>query len=388
MLELLESGSGGPAAAVAVSSSAVAGLSDAELHEFYMECRHRERVAAAEGAAALAEIDRRRSFLREGYLSAAAFVAHRSGDSHCAAAGLVRIARALEGMPHTAGAFQAGEIGTIRVRRLIDAREAAPGEFNNAEEALVDRACHQDAKTFTQTVDLWRQNSASDLTRGEERECFERRRLSLSETFEGMVHVDADLDPVSGETVITAIRALSGPADRDNADGRTPTQRRADAISEICRGYLDSGEAPIAGGQKPHINVIVDLDGLAGGTVTRSEIGEGRILGPAARAFLACDATVCGVLMEGPNEILQMGRRARTATPAQLRALAIRDRGCVIPGCGRPSSWCDAHHEVAWIHGGLTNIECMRLVCRPHHMMIHLGLLDLPKRSRPTALGP
>ena len=57
------------------------------------------------------------------------------------------------------------------------------------------------------------------------------------------------------------------------------------------------------------------------------------------------------------------------------------DRGCVIPGCGRPSSWCDAHHEVAWIHGGLTNIECMRLVCRPHHMMIHLGLLDLPKRE-------
>ncbi|OFW66078.1 MAG: hypothetical protein A2Z12_10335 [Actinobacteria bacterium RBG_16_68_21] len=371
----------GPAAAGLPGATAVSEMSDGELHEFYLERRRRERAAAAEGAMALAEIDRRRSFLREGYLSAAAFVAHRSGDSHRAAAGLVRIARSLPEMPHTSAAFHAGEIGSVRVRRLIDAWEAAPHRFATVEEALVDRGCHQDARTFTQTVDLWRQNAAAGLSRLEERERFERRRLSFSETIEGMVHVDADLDPVSGETVISAIRALSGPADRDDADGRTSTQRRADALGEICRRYLDSGDAPISGGQRPHLNVIVDIDGLTGGAVTRSEIGEGRVLGPAAREFLACDATVCAVLMEGPDEVLQMGRRARTATPAQLRALAVRDGGCVIPGCGRPPGWCDAHHEVPWIRGGLTNVEGMRLVCRPHHVMIHLGLLDLPKRE-------
>jgi 5-methylcytosine-specific restriction protein A len=97
--------------------------------------------------------------------------------------------------------------------------------------------------------------------------------------------------------------------------------------------------------------------------------------------MLARDATVCGVLMEGPHEVLQMGRRARTATPAQLRALAIRDGGCVIPGCGRPPDWCDAHHLVPWTRGGATDINDMRLVCRPHHTMIHLGLLDLPQRE-------
>jgi hypothetical protein len=359
----------------------VAGLSDAELHEFYLECRRRERVAAAEGAAALAEINRRRSFHREGYLSASAFVAHRAGDSHRAAAGRVRIARALERMPGTADAFEQGDIDEVRVRRLIDAREAAPEAFGEAEAALVDEARSLDAGTFTKTVVLWRHNTAAELARRTERDLYERRRLCVADTFEGMVRLDAELDPVSAETVIAAIGALAGPANRDGGDGRTPTQRRADALTELCRRYLDAGEAPISGGQKPHLNVVVDLDALTGGAVTRSQIGQERVLGPAAREFLACDATVCGVLMEGPHEVLQMGRRARTATPAQLRALAVRDRGCVIPGCGRPPDWCDAHHHIPWIHGGLTDIGDMSLVCRPHHMMIHLGLLDLPRRE-------
>jgi hypothetical protein len=356
-------------------------MPDDELHGFYEECRRRERVAAAEGAAALAEIDRRRSFSGEGYLSAVAFVAHRAGDSHQAAAGRVRLARALEAMPHTAAAFGAGHIDVIRVRRLMDAHSDAPDQFGRAEEDLVERARAQEAAAFTQTVAIWRQNIAHQRARLEEQQQFRRRRLTITETFEGMIHLDADMDRISGETVLTAIGALAGPADRDGEDGRTPTQRRVDALGEICRRYLDSGEASISGGQRPHLNVIVDLDALTGGPVTRSQIGHGRPLGPAAREFLACDATVCGVLMEGPHEILQMGRKVRTATPAQLRALAVRDGGCVVPGCGRPPDWCDAHHLIPWIEGGATNTEEMCLLCRPHHILLHLGLLDLPQRE-------
>jgi hypothetical protein len=382
MVGVMTSGPGGMDVAAARDGAAeVTGLSDAHLHAEYVACRRRERTAAAASAAVLAEIDRRASFRREAYLSATAFVADRTGDSHRVAAGLVRVARALGKMPHTAAAFARGDIDTARVRRLIDARQTAPDAFWEAEQALVDGACRLDAATFTQTVAVWCHTAAPKATRRQEREWFERRRLSISQTCEGMVRLDAELDPVSAETVLTAVSAVSGPANRDGSDGRTPTQRRVDALSEICRHYLDSGDAPISGGHKPHLNVIVDLDGLAGGPVSRSQIGQGRILGPAAREFLACDATVCGVLMQGPHEILQMGRRTRTATPAQLRALAIRDGGCVVRGCRRPPSWCDAHHDVPWIHGGLTNTDHMHLVCRPHHMMIHFGLLDLPQRE-------
>jgi hypothetical protein len=356
-------------------------MDDDELHEFYVECRRRERVAAAEGAAALAEIDRRDSYLRGNYLTSVAFVAHQTGDSQQTAAGRVRVARALEAMPHTATAFGAGDIDMVRVRRLMDAHQDAPEEFATAEAELVERARTQEAATFTHTIAIWRQNAAREHALIEERQQFQRRRLTLTDTLEGMIHLEADLDRVTGETVITAIGALAGPANRDGNDGRTPTQRRADALGEICRRYLDTGEAPISGRQRPHLNVTVDLDALTGGTVGRSQIGHQHPLGAAAREFLACDATVCGILMKHPNEPLLMGPKTRTATPAQYRALSVRDGGCVVPGCSRPPDWCDAHHLIPWTRGGSTNIQDMILLCRPHHLAHHLGLLQIPKRE-------
>ncbi|MFH2072263.1 MAG: DUF222 domain-containing protein, partial [Actinomycetota bacterium] len=315
MLEMLA-----PVSDPAGLSDDLGGLSDDELGDWYVECRRRERAAAAEAAAVLGEITRRGSFFRDGFLSATAFVAHRAGDSFQTAAGLVRIGRALQKMPHTAAAYAEGEIDTLRVRRLIDAHQAAPEQFTVDELSLVERACDQDAAGFTETVELWRQQAAPASTRVGERERFERRNLSITETFEGMIRLQAELDQVSGETVIAAIGALAGPANRDGGDGRTPTQRRVDALAEVCRCYLDGGVAPTRNGYRPHLSVIVDLDGLTGGTATRSQIGQRRPLGATAREMLVCDATVCGMVMAGANQVLAMNRQARTATPSQHRA--------------------------------------------------------------------
>jgi hypothetical protein len=279
-------------------------------------------------------------------------------------------------MPETAAAFAAGDIGVMRVRGLVGAREAAPECFAAAEAMLVGQARGLEARDFAAAVEMWRHRVAPAVTATEERDRFERRRLSITDSFDGMVHLEGDLDPVSGEVIITAIGSLAGPANRDGGDGRTPTQRRVDAITEICRNHLDSGEAPVAGGQKPHLHVIVDYQTLYGEAPGGGEVGDRRVIGPAAIEFFACDTIACRVVTNG-SHILDMGRQVRTATPAQLRALAIRDGGCVVPGCGRPPSWCDAHHLLLWVEGGLTNIDEMRLLCRPHHLMLHLGILQL-----------
>ncbi|NQV06439.1 DUF222 domain-containing protein [bacterium] len=361
--------------------SCIETMSDDDLHTHYLECRRRERIAAAASAEVLAEIERRRSYRHDGYLTASAFVAHHTGDPHRTAAGRVRLANALGDMPETSAAFRDGDLDVTRVRRLINARETAPEPFACAEPDLVEQARTADAKGFATTIELWLQRVSLAAVRADERERFERRRLTVFDTLDGMVHLEGDLDPVSAETVITAIGGLAGPANRDGGDGRTPTQRRADALTEICRRFLDGGEAPISGRQTPHLRVIVDIDALTGGPPRRSEIGHRRALGPAAREMLACDATVCGVLLRRGEEILTMGRSSRTATPAQFRALAVRDGGCVVPGCDRPPDWCDAHHIVPWIQGGVTDVNDMVLVCRPHHVMHHLGSLRLPQRE-------
>jgi uncharacterized protein DUF222 len=79
-----------------------------------------------------------------------------------------------------------------------------------------------------------------------------------------MVRVDADLDPANGEPLLTAVGAVvdeqarSGGAD----DDRSPAQRRADALGEICRQFLDRSDRPSVAGERPHVTVTVAAESL------------------------------------------------------------------------------------------------------------------------------
>ena len=87
----------------------------------------------------------------------------------------------------------------------------------------------------------WRNVTESRLVEQGDHQLYERRRLHTTRTVFGMVRIDGDLDPETGETLITALRAAVDGDVRSNGPGepRTPAQRRADALGEICRQWLD-----------------------------------------------------------------------------------------------------------------------------------------------------
>jgi hypothetical protein len=102
-----------------------------------------------------------------------------------------------------------------------------------------------------------------------------------------------------------------------------------------------------------------------------------------------------------PSQPLDVGRSTRVVQPAQRSALAVRDRGCVFPGCDRPLAWCDAHHLWHWVDGGPTDLPNLAMVCRAHHRTVHEGGWQLtrgpdgrftatpgPPRHRPHRRGP
>jgi hypothetical protein len=69
---------------------------------------------------------------------------------------------------------------------------------------------------------------------------------------------------------------------------------------------------------------------------------------------------------------LKLGRSQRLFSAAQRIALAARDGGCLMPGCDRPPSWCEAHHIDEWDeHHGATDVDVGVLLCRHHHMWVH-----------------
>ena len=75
-------------------------------------------------------------------------------------------------------------------------------------------------------------------------------------------------------------------------------------------------------------------------------------------------------MQHGPGgEIVDVGRRTRTISPALRRALAARDRTCRFPGCRNRR--CDAHHVQHWADGGVTKLDNLVLLCRRHHRVVH-----------------
>ena len=113
----------------------------------------------------------------------------------------------------------------------------------------------------------------------------------------------------------------------------------------------------------------------AGSQTVLDEAGGIHVSAETARR-VACDAARV-TMRHGPGgEILDVGRRTRTVSPALRRALAARDRQCRFPGCGNRR--CDAHHVAHWANGGRTALDNLVLLCRrPRRSVNSLALIDL-----------
>jgi hypothetical protein len=72
------------------------------------------------------------------------------------------------------------------------------------------------------------------------------------------------------------------------------------------------------------------------------------------------------------------------------KALALRDKRCVWPGCDRPPEQCAGNHKDLWADGGQTDIDQMEILCALHHRKFHAGyrLLRHPDGRVEEVSGP
>ncbi len=352
-------------------------LEDRQLEDDLVEIDLQMTRLAAQRSRRLAVVDQRGSYRDHGYVSTTAWLAARCNISGREATVRLARARALCLMPATGAAFVAGDIGVSTVNQLVAVRRAQPEVFAEHEAGLVEAVKPLNPQDTYRVIEYWRQ--ALDHYHDDCEQRFQQRRLNVSSTFEGMVRGDFDLDPEGGQIVLTAIRALSEST--DPADTRTPQQRRADSLVELCRDHLDHGDTPTQGGEKPHISLLVSLGTLESRAGEPCELDETGVITAQAARRIACDAAISRIITQGPSEALDVGRRTRTIPPALRRALNLRDRGCVAQGCDRPPRWCDAHHILHWVDGGETKLPNLELLCRRHHTMKHEGK-TFPRKTR------
>ncbi len=290
-------------------------------------------------------------------------VCHMSGG---AAADRVCVGEQMERLGESVAALATGEIGFAHLA-LIARTSAALGQRLD-EAKLLGQACKLNIFPFRNRCTHARHagDPAGFVT--EEKEGVEARSLTLTTADDGVVLVQGLLDKVGGAALRTALEPLAKRAGK--YDDRKRDRRLGDALVDVSMHALDNGVPS----RRTHMQVTTSLEtllGLSGAPAAEMEFS--LPISSKAVERLACDCSVTRILLGSDSTVIDVGRAKRVVSGAQSKALKVRDRGCIWPGCDRPATWTSAHHVVHWIHGGTTDLPNLVLLCYRHHWMVHEG---------------
>lgn len=345
-------------------------LTHEQLRERVVELRRQHVRLDAELVRTVAAVDQRGAHDSEAARSSRAWLAAVTRMVPREASRFVRLGRWLRDLPTTAAAYAAGDIDGDVAQRIGGLLRHVDADVVRAyEPALLDAAHTVDADRMQVLTQRILDRHEPDITPELERRQWEQRELTMSRSFGGMWHISGTLDPETAAPIAAVLAARSHKNGVE--DSRTAKQRRADALRDVCVADLNTGATPNTGAGKVRSHVIMRVDYGAFVTGHGGEIFDGTMLSNEAVRRVLCDAGVSRVVMAGESQVLNAGMAARTVSPAQWRALAIRDGGCDFPGCSSPPQECVAHHVAHWVDGGPTDLANLVLLCEMHHHMLH-----------------
>ncbi|MEZ0580404.1 DUF222 domain-containing protein [Nocardioides sp. MH1] len=271
------------------------------------------------------------------------------------------IVRGLEALPDHLGL----EVIADAEARLVDyARTCNPTELA----LLADRILFYVAPEIAEAEEAKRleeeEQQAHDKT------TLRTKRLGHGWTRTTIIHPDASADRLQ-----TYCEAFTSPRKRDDALGgeedRIPYPRRMGLAFGALLEHLDPARLPAHGGDATTLLVTIPLASL------QTDLGVGHGLSGATDLSasqirrLACTAKIIPAVLGARSEILDLGRTRRLFSPAQRRAMALRDKTCRAEGCTIPATWTEAHHLRPWSQGGNTDLDDGILACSHHHHLLH-----------------
>lgn len=368
-------------------AAAESGPSDAELLSVLTLCEGTTRRLDRLSVGAVSSLQRRGAFTERGYRDTSAALCDLLGwerfesrrritaaEHVCPRVGLDGAALPAR-LPGTAEVFSQGHLSLRHVESVAKvlaspgAERLTPEVWAAAERQLAEKACVYTPSELhawgTALVDGLDQDGAEpdDRPPPQVNELHLTRRGSGGGMLKGRFDDAAMFDAIAA--VIDA-KAKPLTADADRSLG----QRQAEALADVCGYALDHGDVPECGGRRPHLNVHIRLEDLED-RCRAALLDFGGRLTPESLRMLACDAAVVPIVLGGQGQPLDVGRLTRTIPDGLRRAVAARDFGCARPGCGRPASWCEVHHIVAWQDGGDTALHNCVMLCKRCHRLIH-----------------
>ncbi|MGN0062807.1 MAG: DUF222 domain-containing protein [Nocardioides sp.] len=319
----------------------------------------------------------------------------RRGD----AAADVRLAEALDRRyPAVATAMREGSVSLQQAHAICRALDQLPADVGpeitaRAEAALVDHARDFDATVLTRLGRRVLELVAPEIAEAAEARALaeleanarSKARLTLRALGDGTTRLTALLPDAAAVRLATYLHAYTSPraalpqvqaVATGTATLREPHPRKlARAFCQLLED-LDPTRLPSQGGDATTLVVTMTLDALRadlGTAAIDTQIpGDGTDTLTAHEARrLACRAKIVPAVLGRRGEVLDLGRGRRLFSPAQNRALRLRDGRCRAERCTIPGSWCESHHWTPWSRGGRTDLADGVLLCSHHHHRVH-----------------
>jgi len=329
-------------------------------------------------ATATAAFESSGEYRADGSRSVVAWTASHCHLSRRDAQRRVRLGRACRELPGFADAFRAGDLSAAH---LEVAAAAAPGpEAARAmvrdEEMLVSQAKALEFSEYRRAMAYWSQLADPDGIEERAEAQRARRDVVLAQSFEGTYFGRMTLDPISGTIVSTALTRIEAElfeADWAQAKERlgrdpigselrrTAPQRRADALVVMAERASVVGVGAVV--PKPLLSVLVGYETLHGRIL---ELANGTVVTPGS-LLPYLEQSMIERAVFTPAGRVEVSEKARLFSGATRRAIELRDRRCVAPGCEISAEHCQVDHIVPYARGGLTTQENGRLLCPAHN---------------------
>ena len=307
----------------------------------------------------------------------AGVLAQAAGLSRREAVGQVKTAERLRAMPDVQQAVESGRVSFANAKALADASEKVSAGAVAEDSELLAKASSLPPEQFAREAGRWAAQRQDDGGETAWRRLRRRRRLSVWDGDDGMVHLRGEFDPVTGAKLHKRLNEHAERLRREDlalseAERRSRHQRMADALEALTGGGTDTaggtdGGAGRRASRRADIAIVQHLS--ADGTRDFAEIAGGAVIPQSVLEEHMCNARVAGIVFSHKGVPLWHGHTKTIATEAQFRALIAKYGGCA--GCGAPPLLCQAHHIEPVSQGGATDITNMIPLCWHCHQKVH-----------------
>ena len=341
----------------------VDGLDAHEAAQVVEQCVEAERLLGVLRLLAAATLEHKALWRREGFRSAAHWMASKTGTAVGPAIATMEMVGLLADLPVVAEAFLAGRLSEAQAREIA----AVASEVPDAEAQLVEAAGKLSLRSLQEECRRVEAAAAVDEDdryrqvhrRREIRSWVDRHnvgRMSFWGTPDELARVMADIDRRTGVIAEGAIR------------GRWFESWNAHRVDALVEMAMPDGDAPTPPGSM--VQVVVDYDALMRGHTVAGERCEIPGIGPipVTLARQMSDDCILKVLLTKGVDVVAVAHGGYTI-PAHLRtALDVRDPKCIVPGC-EYSRRLQKDHRNSFGRTQVTKLEDLAHLCPFHHYL-------------------